>query len=74
MGKLIDAIIKKWFCCHDWELKVEEKVEKTDCKLMKYSTEKEKKYTTSHIRLHYICRKCGKYMTVEKGNIKISKK
>ena len=74
MGKLIDAIIKKWFCCHDWELKTEEKVEISNYKPVKYSIFDKEKYTTSYIRLHYICRKCGRYMTVDRGDIKISKK
>ena len=25
MKRLIDAIIKKWFCCHEWEFQYKEK-------------------------------------------------
>ena len=30
MKRLIDAIIKKWFCCHEWEFLFERKVEVVD--------------------------------------------
>lgn len=65
MGKLIDAIIRKWFCCHDWELIKEEEVTNTTTTndLLKGNSRIESTY----IRLHYICRKCGKYMVIDKG-------
>ena len=30
MKHLIDAIIKKWFCCHEWEYLFERRVEVVD--------------------------------------------
>lgn len=30
MKRLIDAIIKKWFCCHEWEYLFERRVEVVD--------------------------------------------
>lgn len=30
MKRLIDAIIKKWFCCHEWKFLFERKVEVVD--------------------------------------------
>lgn len=30
MNRLIDAIIRKWFCCHEWELVEKRLVEERD--------------------------------------------
>ena len=30
MKRLIDTIIKKWFCCHEWEYLFERRVEVVD--------------------------------------------
>lgn len=71
MSKLIDAIIKKWFCCHEWELVNEEQVESTRKITKDYlygdSTKITKKYTIRH----YFCKKCGKYLRVTKDGARI---
>lgn len=55
MKRLIDAIIKKWLCCHEWELICERWVEYND------TDGNEKVYTVRH----YFCKKCGKYKRIE---------
>lgn len=51
MKRLIDAIIKKWFCCHKWELIIEDEV---SCNGHK-----------SYVMFHFVCKKCGKYKRVK---------
>ena len=47
MNKLIDAIINKWFCCHEWEI----------IKTTEYTDSTE--YTDCFVHL-LKCKKCGK--------------
>ena len=55
MKRLIDAIIKKWFCCHEWEFLFERKVEVVD------DWGDSSWYTVRH----YFCKKCGKYKKIK---------
>lgn len=55
MKRLIDAIIKKWFCCHEWEFLFERKVEVVD------DWGDSSWYTV----YHYFCKKCGKYKKIK---------
>ena len=55
MKHLIDAIIKKWFCCHEWEYLFERRVEAVD------DWGDSSWYTVSH----YFCKKCGKYKKIK---------
>lgn len=52
MKRLIDAIIRKWFCCHEWELVEKRLVEERD----------EFGDSSFYTVFHYFCKKCGKYM------------
>ena len=51
MKRLIDAIIKKWFCCHEWEFQYKENVEVG--------------FDGRFCVHHYFCKKCGKYKRVK---------
>lgn len=68
MGKLIQAIINKWFCSHDWELLKEVKVEEdeTFSGPSKYSLfeSRETKRKSSYTRSYYVCKKCGKIISL----------
>ena len=55
MKNLIDAIIKKWFCCHEWEYLFERRVEVVD------DWGDRSWYTVRH----YFCKKCGKYKKIK---------
>lgn len=55
MKRLIDAIIKKWFCCHEWEYLFERRVEAVD------DWGDRSWYTVRH----YFCKKCGKYKKIK---------
>lgn len=55
MKRLIDAIIKKWFCCHEWELVDERRVEVVD------DFGDSSYYTV----FHYFCKKCGKHRKIK---------
>ncbi len=55
MKHLIECIIKKWFCCHEWNLISEYHV-KLSNDLGEYKT-----YTI----LHFFCKKCGKYKKIK---------
>ena len=55
MKRLVDAIIKKWFCCHEWEFLFERDVEEV------YDWGDSGSYTTRH----YFCKKCGKYKKIK---------
>ncbi|KWR51897.1 hypothetical protein [Phocaeicola sp.] len=55
MKHLIDAIIKKWFCCHEWEYLFERRVEVVD------DWGDSSWYTVRH----YFCKKCGKYKKIK---------
>ena len=50
MKHLIDAIIKKWFCRHEWELMYERKVTAWD-----------ELGCNKYIARYYVCKKCGRY-------------
>lgn len=55
MKRLIDAIIKKWLCCHEWEFLFEREVEVV------------KDWGDSNLYTvrHYLCKKCGKYKKIK---------
>lgn len=55
MKHLIECIIKKWFCCHEWEFLFERDVEEVD------DWGDSSIYTTRH----YFCKKCGKYKKIK---------
>lgn len=55
MKRLIDAIIKKWFCCHEWELTDKRRVEVVD------DFGDSSYYTV----FHYFCKKCGKHRKIK---------
>lgn len=63
--RLVDAIIKKWFCCHEWELiDTEEVVVKNSQREWGCIKTLEKRYFVNH----YFCKKCGRYLrTTNKG-------
>ena len=50
MKHLIDAIINKWFCRHEWELMYERKVTAWD-----------ELGCNKYIARYYVCKKCGRY-------------
>lgn len=50
MSKLIDAIIAKWLCCHEWEISLKERINDGD--------------SVYYIH-HYFCKKCGKYRRIQ---------
>ena len=50
MKRLIDAIIKKWLCGHEWELLFTRDVEVVD----------DWSGNSSYTVYHYFCKKCGK--------------
>lgn len=54
MKRLIDAIIKKWFCGHEWEFLFTRDVEVVD----------DWGGNSSYIVYHYFCKKCGKYKRI----------
>lgn len=54
MKYLIECIIKKWFCCHEWEIKIEEDAIASD--IVKGT----KQFTIYHL----FCKKCGKYKKI----------
>lgn len=52
--ELIISLLKKWACCHEWELQWEHDVEfKSDFS-----------YKTYTVR-HYFCKKCGKHKRIK---------
>lgn len=51
MKRLIDAIIKKWFCCHEW-IYLYDDVVKDD-------------FGGTHNISHYLCHKCGKFKRIK---------
>lgn len=51
MKRLVDAIIKKWFCLHEWEFVFQEDVEISSGGLY-------------HV-YHFFCKKCGKYKRIK---------
>lgn len=64
--RLVDAIIKKWFCCHELELIDTEDVKKKENINRKWelTTKTMEKYVVKH----YFCKKCGRYLrTTHKG-------
>ena len=74
MSKLIDAIIKKWFCCHEWELIYDEPVEitkTTTSDKFNFCGEDSTKITKKYTIRHYFCKKCGKYLRITKDGASI---
>ena len=55
MKEAIIKLINKWACCHDWELKKEIEVE---CD-----------YGTIYHKFIYVCKKCGKFKTINSRKI-----
>lgn len=51
MKRLIDAIIKKLFCCHEWKFLFGEEVRNDFGSIYHVS--------------HYFCKKCGKYKRIK---------
>lgn len=51
MKRLIDAIIAKWLCCHEWAFQYKEQVD-TD-------------FGGWYEVRHYFCKKCGKYKRIK---------
>lgn len=49
--KLIDAIIKKWFCTHDWKYIHKDDVEDI--------------FGGRYTMYHFFCQKCGKYKRIK---------
>ncbi len=51
MRKLIGAIIKKWFCYHEWE-----------CRHRTYVIDD---FGGTYVVYHFFCRKCDKYKRIK---------
>lgn len=51
MKRLIDAIIAKWLCCHEYRWIKDVRVESD--------------WGDTYIVTHYMCNKCGKYKRVK---------
>ena len=69
--RLVDAIIKKWFCCHEWELIDTEEVIVKDSNKEEWGYIKtiEKRYLVKH----YFCKKCGRYLKITSEGAKLEK-